>query len=281
MPIHPLAVVDPQAEIHPEATVGPFCVVKGKVVLAAGVELRNHATVYGNGRTTIGAGTVIFPGAVIGSDPQDLKFRGEDTETTIGARCRIHECATVSKGTAGGGMKTVIGDDCLMMAYAHVAHDCILDHHIVMANCAQLAGHVRVGRRCVVGAMVGLHHFVTMGELTMAGSMSGVRMDLPPFVIADGNPARPHTINEIGLRRDGWDEAKIQRVEAAFRALFRNRTGTPGVEVAQRLLADCPDDAADPVRRLCLWIQEHAAVGAKGRVQEAHRPPVVGGKPKK
>ena len=113
MAIHPLSVVDPQADVHPDATIGPFCVVKGPVRIGAHVELRNHATVYG--RTTLGAGSILFPGCVVGSDPQDLKYRGEDSETIIGERVRIHECATISKGTSYGGMRTAVGDDSLVM----------------------------------------------------------------------------------------------------------------------------------------------------------------------
>ncbi len=146
MAIHPLAVVDPEAEIHPEATVGPFCCIRGKVTIAAGAELRNHVTVYG--RSTIGAGAILFPGAVVGSDPQDLKFRGEDSETVIGAHCRIHEMVTVSKGTASGGMRTVIGDHSLIMAYAHIAHDCELGEHVGdRATTASSPGTSRSGAR--------------------------------------------------------------------------------------------------------------------------------------
>jgi UDP-N-acetylglucosamine acyltransferase len=278
MPIHALAVVDPQAQVHPDATVGPFCVINGPVTLGAGVELRNHATVYG--RTTIGTGTIVFPGAVIGSDPQDLKFRGEDSETVIGEHCRIHEAVTISKGTAGGGMKTVVGNHCLIMAYAHVAHDCMVSDHVVIGNNTQLAGHIKVGRKAIIGGMVGLHHFATIGELSLVGSMSGVRFDVPPFMIADGNPAEPRNVNQIGLRRDGWSEEHISAVREAFRHLYHDRGGKPMAEVLAKVRAEVPADPTHPVQRLCTWLAEHLQTSIKGRMGEAHRAPVVGGKVK-
>jgi UDP-N-acetylglucosamine acyltransferase len=277
MAIHPLAVVDPQAEVHPEAIVGPFCVVRGATRLGPGVELRNHATVYG--RATIGSGTVIFPGAVVGSDPQDLKFKGEDSEVVIGERCRIHECVTISKGTAGGGMRTVIGDAVLVMAYAHIAHDCQIGDSVVIGNNAQLAGHVKIGRKAVIGGMVGIHHFATVGELTMLGSMCGVRFDVPPFVIADGNPAEPRTINLIGLRRDGYAEEDISQVKDAFRVLFHSRGNRTVGEAVAAVRASAPADPRHPVQRLCSWMNEHLEYAIKGRMLESFREPVVGGKP--
>ncbi len=279
MPIHPLAVVDPAAEIHPEANVGPFCVVRGAVTLAAGVDLRNHATIYG--RATIGAGTIVFPGAVIGSDPQDLKFRGEDSETIVGEHCRIHEAVTISKGTAGGGMKTVVGSHCLIMAYAHVAHDCLVADHVVIGNNTQLAGHIKVGRKAIIGGMVGLHHFATIGQLSLIGSMSGVRFDVPPFMIADGNPAEPRNVNQIGMRRDGWSEEHISAVRDAFRQLYHDRGGKPIAEILGTVRAATPDDPAHPVQILCAWLAEHLQTSVKGRIGEAHRPPVVGAKTSK
>ena len=268
MPIHPLAVVDAAADIHPDAIVGPFCVVSGNVRLAAGVELRNHATVYG--RTTIGAGSILFPGCVVGSDPQDLKFRGEDSECIIGERVRIHECVTISKGTAGGGMKTVIGDDTLIMAYAHVGHDCLIDRQVVIANNSQLAGHVRIGRKVVISGLSGVHHFVTIGELTFVGAMSAVRVDLPPYMMCDGNPAKPLNANVVGLQRDGIEKDDVGAVREAFRELYHDRTETLA-EVLARLRERHGTALTTPVAKLIAWQQEHLDSNIKGRVLEAHR----------
>jgi UDP-N-acetylglucosamine acyltransferase len=177
-------------------------------------------------------------------------------------------------------MKTVIGDDCLIMAYAHIAHDCDLADHIVVGNNTQFAGHIKVGRKAVIGGMVGLHHFVTIGELTLVGSMSGVRFDLPPFVIAEGNPAEPRNVNQIGMRRDDFSEDDIQSVRDAFRVLYHGRKGRPLSQVVEEVRAGAPADERHPVRRLCAWLGDHLELSVKGRMQEATRPPVVGGAPR-
>jgi UDP-N-acetylglucosamine acyltransferase len=275
MPIHALAVVDPAADVHPEAIIGPFCVVQGRVTIGKGSELRNHATIYG--RATIGEGCVLFPGCVVGSDPQDLKFRGEDSETIIGNGVRIHECVTISKGTASGGMKTVVGDNTLVMAYAHVGHDCIVDNNVVIANNAQIAGHVRIGRKATIGGMVGVHHFATVGELTYVGSMSGIRVDMPPFTIVEGNPAEPKSINVVGCRRDGMDDDTIRALRDVYKILYYDREKT-GLGLRESI-AKCRDlhpTPAAPVERLLSWQQEHLDTNVKGRVQEAHRQPAIG-----
>ena len=188
MGIHPTAIVDEQARIHDEAIIGPFCVITGEVVIEAGVELRNHATVYG--RTTIGAGTTVYPGAVLGGDPQSLRYHGEDTELLIGQNCTIHESVTMHKGTAGGGGVTRVGDNCMFMAYSHVAHDCLIGDGVIIGNNTQLAGHVKIGNKAIVSGMTGVHHFVTIGELAFVAAMSGVKADVPPFVMAEGYPRR-------------------------------------------------------------------------------------------
>ena len=280
MAIHPLAVVDSTAFVHPDAIIGPFCVVTGNARIEAGAELRNHATVYG--RTIIGSGSVLFPGCVVGSDPQDLKFHGEDSETIIGREVRIHECATISKGTAGGGMKTSIGDRTLVMAYAHVGHDSIIDEQAVIANNAQIAGHVRVGRKSIISGMVGIHHFATIGELTIVGGMSGVRFDLPPYMMADGNPAEPRNINIIGCRRDGMTEDQIRLLRDIFKIIYhdREKNGTPMVEAITRAREVVTAHPDSPAAKLVEWQHAHLEISVKGRIREAHRPPPIGGTPK-
>lgn len=268
MAIHPQAIVDSAADIHPDAEIGPFCVIQGAVTIGAGAELRNNVTVYG--RATIGEGTVVFPGAVIGGDPQHLGYRGEDSEVVIGKNCRIHECATINKGTAGGGMITELGDGCMIMAYAHIAHDCRIGESVVIGNNTQVAGHCLVGRKCVISGMVGLHHFVTVGELTFIGGMSGVRNDVPPYVMADGVPAEVRNINAVGLRRDGWDEQDIRATKEAFRVLYHGRNGTPMSEVLERLSNE-PGEPAQPVANLCEWLSRSLTESVNGRMQQAAR----------
>ncbi len=243
MPIHPLALVDPQATVHPDAIIGPFCVIQGPAQLAAHVELRSHACVYG--RTSIGERTILAPGVVVGGDPQDLKFRGEDSRVEIGADCRIHEYVTINKGTAGGGMLTSVGAHSLLMAYVHIAHDCQVGEHVVIGNNAQLAGHVQVASRAIISGMVGVHHFASLGELSFVGAMSGVRNDIPPFLIADGNPAEPRKVNEVGLRRSGYSEEVVRALREAFRALYHDKT-RPLSQAAAALRADLPPDVTHP-----------------------------------
>lgn len=279
MAIHPLAVVDPAADVHPDATVGPFCVVQGKARILAGAELRNHVTVYG--RTTIGEGSILFPGCVVGSDPQDLKYHGEDSETIVGREVRIHECVTVSKGTASGGMKTSIADHTLVMAYAHVGHDCHIGERVVIANNAQIAGHVVVGRKAIIGGMVGIHHFATIGELTIVSGMAGVRFDLPPYMMAEGTPAEPRNVNIIGCRRDGMSEEDIRLLRDVFKILYfdRDKNGTPLQECLIKARDLVGADLKTPAAKLVIWQQEHLENNVKGRVQEAHRAPPVGAAP--
>ena len=277
MPIHALAVVDPAADVHPAAEVGPFCHVRGPVRLAAGVILHGHVSVFG--RTTIGAGTQCFPGAVVGGDPQDLKFKGEDSETRIGQRCRIHEGVTINKGTAGGGMVTSIGDDCLLMAYCHIAHDCRLGDRVVIGNATQLAGHIVIGDRAIIGGMTGAHHFVSVGETSIVSAMCGIRYDLPPFVMAEGNPAEPRNINLIGMRRAGYSEAHIDRLREIFRVLYHDKTKPRSLAVVEaRALVG---QGSDPCHRLVSWLEDYLARSVKGRIQESERPPVVGGAPRR
>ena len=268
MAVHPLAVVDPSAEIHETATVGPFSVVGAGVTLGPHVELKNHATVYG--RSTIGEGSIIFPGAVVGSDPQDLKFKGEDSEVLVGKDCRIHECVTISKGTTGGGMQTVIGDNNLIMAYAHIAHDVRTAERVVVGNSAQLAGHVVVNRNVVVSGMVGVHHFVTIGELAFVGGMSGVRQDVPPFVMAEGLPCEARGINLVGLRRAGWSKEIISTTKDVFRRLFKRRDGAPVARVIEELEAD-DFGQVEPANRLINWVKQSLETSIKGRALEASR----------
>ncbi len=275
MAIHPLAVVDSAAEVHPEAIVGPFCVIRGRVRIDQGVELRNSVSVYGP--ANIGAGTICFPGAVIGSDPQDLKFKGEDSRTEIGKECRIHEYVTVSKGTESGGMLTAIGDGTLIMAYAHIAHDCVVGTQCVIGNNAQLAGHIKVEDRAIISGMVGIHHFATIGERAFVGGMSSVRFDIPPFLIADGHPAEPRNVNIVGLRRDGVADEDIRRLRDAFKRLYHSRGTRPLSAVVAELGTELrPEEETRPLGRLLAWLDNHLKTAVDGRLLEASRMPAIG-----
>jgi UDP-N-acetylglucosamine acyltransferase len=216
--IHPSAVVDPKATIAESATVGPFCVVGPDVTLGERVELVSHVAVAG--RTTIGEGTRIFPFASIGHPPQDLKYKGEPSTLEIGSNCQIREHVTMNPGTEGGGMVTRVGDNCLFMASAHVAHDCILGNNVIMANNATLAGHVTVGEFAFLGGLSAVHQFARIGKHAMIGGMSGVEADVIPFGVVIGNRAHLNGLNIVGLKRRGFSRDDIHTLRNAYRLLF-------------------------------------------------------------
>jgi UDP-N-acetylglucosamine acyltransferase len=216
--IHPTAVVDSKAEIAESAVIGPFCVVGPDVRLGESVELVSHVAVAG--RTTIGDGTRIFPFASIGHPPQDLKYKGEPSTLEVGKNNQIREHVTMNPGTEGGGMVTRVGDNCLFMASAHVAHDCILGDHVIMANNATLAGHVMVGEYAFLGGLSAVHQFVRIGKHAMIGGMSGVEADVIPFGMVIGNRAYLNGLNIVGLKRRGFSRDDIHTLRNAYRLMF-------------------------------------------------------------
>lgn len=216
--IHPSAVVDDKASLAETVRVGPFCVVGPNVVLKDNVHLRSHVVV--DGRTEVGEGTVIYPFASIGLQPQDLKYQGEESELYIGARNQIREHVTMSPGTKGGGMVTRVGNDGLFMVGAHVAHDCIVGDHVILANNATLAGHVTLGDYAIIGGLSAVHQFVRIGQHAMIGGMSGVENDVIPFGSVMGDRASLCGLNIIGLKRRGFEKETIHHMRSAYRMLF-------------------------------------------------------------
>ena len=216
--IHATAIVDPKAKIGANVRIGPFCVIGPHVELDDGVELLSHVAV--DGRTRIGAETKIFPFASIGHIPQDLKYHGEQSTLEIGRRNQIREYVTIQPGTEGGGMITRVGDNCLFMASAHVAHDCQLGDNVIMANNATLAGHVSVGDWAFLGGLCAVHQFVRIGRHAMIGGMSGVEADVIPFGMVLGNRAYLSGLNIVGLRRRGFGREEIHTLRNAYRLLF-------------------------------------------------------------
>jgi UDP-N-acetylglucosamine acyltransferase len=231
--IHSTAIVSPGARLADDVVIGPYCTVGERVTLGAGVTLRAHVVV--DGRTEIGAGTRIFPFACIGLEPQDLKYRGEDSALVIGRDNTIREYVTMNPGTAGGGLVTRVGDNGLFMVGAHVAHDCQIGDHVVMANNATLAGHVVVGDYAVLGGLSAVHQFVRIGRHAMIGGMSGVERDVIPFGQVMGDRARLCGLNIVGIQRRGYSREDIQGLRAAYQFLF-SEDGT---------LSDRVNDAAE------------------------------------
>lgn len=216
--IHPTAIVEDGARLGADVSVGPYCVVGAQVELADGVELLSHVVVAGI--TSVGSGTKIFPFASVGHAPQDLKFKGEPSRLVIGRNNVIREGVTMNPGTEGGGMLTKVGDNCLFMTGAHVAHDCQLGNNIVMANNATLAGHIEVGDFAFVGGLAAIHQFCRIGPHAMIGGMSGVEQDVIPYGMVIGNRAHLTGLNLIGLKRRGFERDDIAKLREAYDAVF-------------------------------------------------------------
>ncbi|MCE8511282.1 acyl-ACP--UDP-N-acetylglucosamine O-acyltransferase [Ruegeria pomeroyi] len=232
--IHPSAIIEEGAQIGADCVIGPFCIVGPKVVLGDRVELKSHVVVTGD--TTVGEDTVIFSFAVIGEIPQDKKFGGEETSVVIGARNRIREHVTVNAGTAGGGGVTRIGDDCLLMAGCHVAHDCQLGNRVIMVNHAGAAGHCVVEDDVIIGGISGLHQWVRVGRGAIIGALTMVANDVIPYGLVQAPRGELDGLNLIGLKRRGVARADITQLRAAFQMLaqgegtFQDRARRMGEE---------------------------------------------------
>jgi UDP-N-acetylglucosamine acyltransferase len=218
--IDPRAIVSPQAELAADVTVGAYAVIEAGVTIGAGTSVGPHAVV--KGPTTIGAGNRIFQFASIGDAPQDLKYKGEPTKLVIGDRNVFREFTTMNRGTVTGGGVTTIGDDNLFMAYTHVAHDCHVGNRCVMANYATLGGHVELGDWVIMGGYAGIHQFTKVGAHAFLGNNAADTRDVPPYIMAVGSPAVPHSINSEGLKRRGFTEAQIRNLKNAYRVLYRS-----------------------------------------------------------
>lgn len=218
--IHETAIVHPGAKLGREVVVGPYAIIGENVELGDRCVVGPHVVI--EGWTQIGADNKFYHGASIGSDPQDLKFRGEKSHLVIGDGNIFRENVTVSRGTEGGGGETRIGNHNLFMAYSHVAHDCQVGSHVVLVNCTALGGHVVVEDRVVVGGLSGIHQFSKVGKMAMVGACTKVVKDVPPFVIVDGNSAKVAGINAVGLRRNNIPPEVRDEIKKAYRLLYRS-----------------------------------------------------------
>ncbi len=216
--VHPTAIVSPGAEIDETVEIGPYCVIGEKVKIGEGGLLKSHVVI--GGATTIGPNATVFQFASIGSQPQDLKYKGEDSRLIIGANAVIREHATLNTGTAGGGMLTQVGDNCLIMVGAHIAHDCKVGNNVIFANNATLAGHVEVGDYAILGGLCAVHQFVRIGQHAMVGGMTGVENDVIPYGSVTGNRAYLSGLNIVGLKRRGFSREAIHDLRHAYRVLF-------------------------------------------------------------
>lgn len=237
--IHETAVIHPGARLGKDVEVGPYAVIGENVIIGDGTKVGAHVVI--DGWTSIGKNCVIFPGASIGAEPQDLKFYGEKSYVFIGDNNKIRECVTVNRAT-GEGEETRIGSNCLLMAYAHVAHNCVVGNNVVLANAATLAGHVVVEDRAIVGGLAGVHQFVKIGRNAMIGGASKVVQDVPPYVIVDGHPAKVAGLNNVGLSRNGVSEMARRNLKRAYRILYRNGLSlAQAIAVMEQELDSCPE----------------------------------------
>lgn len=231
--IHPTAIVAPGARLADDVVVGPYCVIGEHVVLERGVSLKSHVVI--DGRTTIGERTRIFPFASIGHETQDLKYKGEPSSLEIGHDNTIREYVTINPGTEGGGMVTRIGNHCLLMVGAHVAHDCQIGDHVILVNNGTLGGHVVMEDYAILGGLSAVHQFCRIGRHAMIGGMSGVERDVIPYGLVMGDRARLNGLNIIGMQRRGFSREAIQGLRSAYQLLF----------FADGTLTDRVNEAAD------------------------------------
>ena len=252
MIIHPTAIVEDGARLAENVIIGPYCTVGPRVTLAIGVELVSHVAVAGH--TRVGSGTRIWPFASIGHQPQDLKYRGEESWLEIGADCTIREHVTMSPGTAGGGLYTRVGENCLFMVGSHVAHDCQIGDNVIMANYAILAGHVEIGAFAVLGGLTAVHQFVRIGEHAMIGGMSGVEKDVIPFGSVIGNRAELGGLNLVGLKRRGFDRDTIHALRDAYRMIFDEVGGGEGALAERAAQAGAAYPGVAPVQAVVAFI---------------------------
>jgi UDP-N-acetylglucosamine acyltransferase len=264
MTIHPTAVVDSTAQIDPSVRIGPYCVVGPRVEIGSGTELLHHVSIPSD--ASLGRDNVLHPFAVVGGDPQDRKYAGEQTTCVIGDGNEIREHVTIHRGTENGGGVTRIGNGNLLMVGCHVAHDCLISDEVVIANQVMLAGHVHIGDHANIGGGAGVHHFATIGTCAFVGGLARISRDVPPFTIVEGHPAEVRALNVIAMTRHGFDADSIDAMKDAFKRLFRSNGSTSDqLDMLRAEYAHLP-----AVTVLCDAIDASSS-GTHGRALESRR----------
>jgi UDP-N-acetylglucosamine acyltransferase len=243
MKVHPTSIIGPKVQMASDVEVGPFCIVQGEVTIDSGTRLMSHV-VLGDERTkvVVGKNNMFSPGAVVGGPPQDLSYKGEKHELIIGDRNTIREFVTINVGTTKGGGITRIGSDNLLMAYVHIAHDCQIGSHVVIANSSQFAGHVHVEDHVKISGVCMFNQFVVLGKYSYIAGDSAVNKDIPPFTIAQGKYAVVRAANEIGMERSGFDKKEVENVRRAIRILTKGKLTLDGA--LQRISEECESGPA-------------------------------------
>ena len=256
--IHPTAIVDPAAQLDPSVTVGPYAVIGPHVRIGARTSVGAHCVI--EGHTTIGADNRIFQFASLGAEPQDKKYAGEPTRLVIGDRNTIREFCTFNTGTVQDQGETRVGDDNWIMAYVHIAHDCVVGNNVILANSATLAGHVHVGDQVIIGGLTGVHQYSRIGAHAMAGFASHVSQDVPPFMMVDGNPLAVRGLNIEGLRRRGFSAQRVAALKQAYRLLYRQGLT---LEAALSAMAELPQSHPEAAADISL-LRDFIAASRRG-----------------
>lgn len=245
--IHPTAIVHPKANVARGVDVGPYCIVGENVSIGTGTVLQAHVVL--NGWTEIGENCQIYPFATVGAASQDRKYHGERAFTKIGNGTVLREYVSIQRAT-GEDQVTQVGDECLLLAYTHIAHNCILGNHVTMSNLAQLAGHVEVGDYATIGGQAGVHQFTRIGRYAMIGGASKISKDVPPFFLVEGNPAEPYGLNSVGLRRAGFSIAERNEIKKFYKLLYN-----PKLNVSQAVEAMKAEASSDPGREIIAFLE--------------------------
>jgi UDP-N-acetylglucosamine acyltransferase len=249
--IHPTAIIDPGAIIGDETKIGPYCVIREGVKIGRGCILHDHVSIAG--ATIIGDQNIFHPHSVIGGQSQDLKYSGEPTYLEIGNQNTFREFVTVNRGTDPGS-KTQVGSHGTFLAYSHIAHDCVVGDHVVFSNNGTLAGHVQMGDYAILGGLTAVHQFCSIGSHAITGGCSKIVQDVPPFMVADGNPAEIRSINAIGLQRRGFADEDIRSLKEAYKTIFlRNMTVSDALEELKNNSTELPSE--HPVNILITFIE--------------------------
>ncbi len=234
------AIIDPKAEIDEDVSIGPFSIIGSGVKIGKGTTIGPHVVIKGS--TTIGSDNKIFQFSSIGEDPQDMKYAGEETYLEIGDRNTIREFVTINRGTTQDAMVTRLGNDNLLMAYSHLAHDCQVGNNTILANAASIAGHVHVGDWAILGGFCCVHQFCQIGAHSFSGLGSTVKRDIPPYVLTDGSPAKPYGINSEGLRRRGFSDESIKKIKQAYKIIYKKKMKLEdAIEAIKDMAQECPE----------------------------------------
>lgn len=263
--IHPTAIIDPSADVAQSAQIGAFCVVGARARIGEDCVLRPHSQV--GPLTELGRCNELHAYSVVGGEPQDLKFRGEPTWLVMGDYNQVREHVTIHRGTGNGGGYTRVGNHNLFMVNVHIAHDCVIGNHTIMANNVMLAGHVHVEDHANLGGAVGIHHFARVGYCSFVGAMARVPKDVPPFMLVEGSPSSVRSFNQIGMSRLGLPEEEIEAAKEAYKKLFRLKGGSI-VAKAQALRQQFPGSKV--IARICDSVAQ-AGDGVYGRAMETKR----------